>query len=99
MRLSDFQIEAIQHSAKRFFGEKVRVYLFGSRIDNNSKGGDIDLLIRSGNEFMTYTNKLLFLVELKKKIGEQKIDVVFDKGQNSGSNFMSTIKNNNVQIC
>jgi len=76
MRLNEFEIKAIKESAGEVFGASVQVFLFGSRIDDTKKGGDIDLYIKTktGNDFM---HKIKFLVALEQKIGEQKIDVVF----------------------
>ena len=47
MRLKDDQVEAIKKTAQRRFGSNARVYLFGSRIDETCRGGDIDLYISS----------------------------------------------------
>jgi predicted nucleotidyltransferase len=74
MRLSSFEIEAIKKSAKEVFRE-CRVYLFGSRVDDNLKGGDIDLYIQLPKK-PPFLSKEKFLASLKRKIGEQKIDVV-----------------------
>jgi len=53
--------------------------LFGSRTDDSKKGGDIDLFITNNNEAaLTLEAKIHFLTELKTKIGDRKIDVVFD---------------------
>ena len=79
MRLSEFEIEAIDSIAKKYFGSEVHVFLFGSRVDDDKKGGDIDLFIKNDDaKLFSLESKLQFLVELKIKIGEQKIDVVFD---------------------
>ena len=79
MRLSQFEIGAINSIAKKHFGSEVQVFLFGSRVDDDKKGGDIDLFIKNDDkELLSLETKIQFLVELKMQIGEQKIDVVFD---------------------
>lgn len=81
MRLTAFEINAIKQSAQEAFGTGTEVFLFGSRVDDEKKGGDIDLYIKSqtGNEF---AKKIKFLVSLEQKIGEQKIDVIFATDKN-----------------
>ncbi len=81
MRLTEFEINAIKQCALEIFGENVQVFLFGSRIDNTKKGGDIDLYIKTkvGNDF---SHKIKFLVALEQQIGEQKVDVVFAEDKN-----------------
>lgn len=76
MRLTEFEINAIKQSAREVFGDNAQVYLFGSRVDNEKKGGDIDLYVKTeaGKDFK---HKVKFLVMLEQKIGEQKIDIVF----------------------
>lgn len=46
MRLSQPQVDVICASAVKIFGRSARVWLFGSRVDEKSKGGDIDLYIK-----------------------------------------------------
>ena len=58
------------------------MYLFGSRIDDHKKGGDIDLLFLT-NERIKGRDIRRFKVGFYQKFGEQKIDVVnFTKLQN-----------------
>ena len=80
MRLTEFEINVIKQSACDIFGSDVQVFLFGSRVDETKKGGDIDLYIKTnaGNDL---TQKIKLLVELEKKLGEQKIDIVFAEDQ------------------
>ena len=47
MRISPQQIATIIHTARSVVGQDAQVWLFGSRLDDNRKGGDIDLLIES----------------------------------------------------
>jgi predicted nucleotidyltransferase len=75
MRLTAFEVNAIKQTAQEIFGSKAVVLLFGSRVDDTKKGGDIDLYIKapSGNDL---AHKIKFQVALEQRIGEQKIDVV-----------------------
>ncbi|WP_236631929.1 nucleotidyltransferase domain-containing protein [Endozoicomonas montiporae] len=50
------------------------IWLFGSRVDDQAKGGDIDLLIMS--EILTFMDKSKIRIGLYDLIGEQKIDLV-----------------------
>ena len=63
------------------FGDNAAVYLFGSRVDDSKKGGDIDLFIRTANKDGLFEKKIRFLARLKRQIGEQKIDVVFNEDE------------------
>ena len=45
MRLTPAQIDAIRQAATSAFGQGTSVWLFGSRVDDTKKGGDIDLLV------------------------------------------------------
>lgn len=79
MRITSKQHQAI----KKYFLEvfkKGKIYLFGSRVDDNAKGGDIDLYVVTAEQKDLVRKKITFLAKLKKEIGEQKIDLVFDKG-------------------
>ena len=47
MRLTSAQIATIESTAKALLGEDAKVWLYGSRLDDQAAGGDIDLLIES----------------------------------------------------
>jgi len=76
IRLSEKEIEAIRETVKKIFGEGAEVWLFGSRVNPNLKGGDIDLLVTVPKGKKSVERKLSFLVKLKERIGEQKIDLI-----------------------
>jgi len=76
MRLSKQQIEAIKSTAISIFGNDVVLRLFRSWIDDNQRGGDIDLHLEVDSGQHTLKNELAFELQLKKVLGKQKIDVV-----------------------
>ena len=45
MRLTPAQIDTIKSTAQAVLGEGVQVTLFGSRVDDAAKGGDVDLMV------------------------------------------------------
>jgi predicted nucleotidyltransferase len=47
MRLTLLQIELIRNTAQQLLGETVRVMLFGSRVRDDLKGGDVDLFVEA----------------------------------------------------
>lgn len=46
MRLSTEQRQQIRQTATEVFKQPVEVLLFGSRVDDRRRGGDVDLLVR-----------------------------------------------------
>ena len=97
MRIKKNEIEAIKNVANVVFGPGTIVQLFGSRVNDSLKGGDIDLLIHSNHQLSSteqYRFKIKFLVQLKKAIGDQKIDVLL-KGKHNQI-FIETIEEENI---
>lgn len=79
MRLSQFQIDTLKRNATEAFGPNSCLILFGSRVDDNLRGGDIDLYVTGFNQSidLQLEAKLHFLVKVKQALGEQRIDLVF----------------------
>ena len=89
MRLNDDQIQAIRQAAISAFGQGTSVWLFGSRVDDAKKGGDIDLLVcpqvRSAEDAAepqhAFMQKIKMLNLLERYLGERKIDLVVEQAQ------------------
>lgn len=80
MRLREKDLIAIKELFKQHFLETDHLWLFGSRVDDTKKGGDIDLYVQTTYDLDTaYKKKRLFLRELQDRIGEQKIDFVVQR--------------------
>jgi len=80
MRLTLQQQSAIRTAVAETFGENATIWLFGSRVDDNKRGGDIDLLIETKELDVTkiVRSELALLTKLQMKLGEQRIDVLVD---------------------
>lgn len=76
MRLSDSEVRAIKEVVGDI-DKDARVYLFGSRVYEDAKGGDIDLLILSQRLAQGDSNKIRH--RLWDIMGEQRIDIVIAK--------------------
>jgi len=81
MRLTEYQQEIIKRVLLKHFGKGSELRLFGSRVDDNARGGDIDLYIEPelcGADDIVEA-RLNALVELQLALGEQKIDLVINR--------------------
>jgi predicted nucleotidyltransferase len=76
MRLKEKEKQIIIQAVKSIDPEAL-VYLFGSRVDDSRKGGDMDILVFSGR--MTYGDKLKIKKSIFTGIEDQKIDLFVSK--------------------
>ena len=82
MRLSKREIEVILQVAEDIYGTDVKVYLFGSRVDDSRRGGDIDLLVRTTSAKKGILDRVRMASRIKSLIGDQKIDIIGDYEDN-----------------
>jgi len=85
MRLTQEQQSAIRSASLEAFSPDVSVWLFGSRADDQKRGGDIDLLIQPGPGAtdQPFARKIDFLTRLERELGERKVDVVIEAPQDT----------------
>ena len=77
MRLTEQQRDIIRKSGLRHFG--VVPLLFGSRLNDAERGGDIDLFIPGDwSAVEAVSRRMRFCAELRLCLGDQKIDVVVE---------------------
>lgn len=75
IRLNENYIRTIKILAQKYFGSD-EVRIFGSRIDANKRGGDIDIYIYTDKNINILKSKIAFLREFEMKLGEQKVDLI-----------------------
>jgi predicted nucleotidyltransferase len=77
MRLSQANAAVIKAEVQNIFGRDARVWLFGSRVDDTARGGDIDLLIEAdADPEYALNGELRLYARLIRRLGDQKIDIV-----------------------
>jgi predicted nucleotidyltransferase len=81
MRLTKFESATILKAFKEIFGDG-HIYLFGSRVDDTQKGGDIDLYLKPEDQTDRFDKKIHFLAQLHQSLGNQKIDVIIHSDEN-----------------
>ena len=65
MRITPAQIQIIQQQIHHYFGNSATVWLFGSRLDDSQKGGDVDLYVEADSHRL--------MDEIRCKIGLQDL--------------------------
>src|SRR4030067_3190646 len=77
MRLTEHARKLIRDAVQEVFGAEATVSLFGSRVDDSARGGDIDLLIKLRQPVADREHKILQLIaRLQLRLGDQPIDVL-----------------------
>ncbi len=63
--------------AEAEFGPNTRVMLFGSRVDDSARGGDIDLMVEVDHALTNRTAAAArFAAKLQLTLGDQRIDIL-----------------------
>ena len=88
MRLRETEAAAIREEVTRLDPE-ARVWLFGSRVDDRARGGDIDLLVRSDR--IGFAEKVLLRVRVLERIGEQQLDLVVAPASRPAAEWIESV--------
>lgn len=77
MRLSEREKSVVIGAARRHFGEQVSVWLFGSRVRDEARGGDIDLLIEPKEPCLhPLRSALAAEVEIQSALDDPRVDIL-----------------------
>ena len=96
MRLTKQQSTLITQTVIRLAGAESAVYLFGSRLNDHAKGGDIDLLIES-DMHLSLINRAQIKMELEAKIG-LPVDIVAKTRGSVTSSFQNIAMAQSIQL-
>jgi len=81
MRISEFERQCIVDNVSRHIASDAQVWLFGSRCDDEKKGGDIDLYIESDEIDDPFMARIDLKLALEDALGFQKFDLVYHQRQ------------------
>jgi len=91
MRLEKYERDIILDTLENIFGT-MNVSLFGSRVDNTKKGGDIDLFVLPQENSSLYEKKIKATAKLERLL-HKPVDIVVHK------NFDRTIEKEILRSC
>ncbi|MEI6647255.1 MAG: nucleotidyltransferase domain-containing protein [bacterium] len=95
MRLSGIQQQSILQTLYQNFGAATKVWLFGSRVDDSRRGGDVDLYVETSN-----VSTLLTMLRCKMAL-EERLDLSVDlivKDQTKDDPIYKIAKKEGVQL-
>lgn len=102
MRLNQKEISSLLKVFENFqLLSECKVFLFGSRLDKQKKGGDIDLLLVCPEHLYSniLENKFRIKSELEFVVGEQRVDLTLATPQKLETElFLKSIKTNAVEL-
>lgn len=95
MRLTQYELSAIQEEVYHL-DASAKIYLFGSRTNDDARGGDIDLLVLS--DTLDFRDVLRLRISILDRIGWQQLDVILRKPNDTSDDFMLAIVKTGVQL-
>lgn len=98
MRLSTEVKKQIIIHAIQYFGADIKLYLFGSRVHDNKKGGDIDLYLESSKE-IDINQQIKFLNNIYKYVTQRKIDLIINTPSKKDKPIFHTAKQEGILLC
>ena len=99
MRLTPDQAQITKSTVNRVLGAESRVWLFGSRVHDDLRGGDIDLLIETEATFPNRAKVLCNLYgALIFALGDRKLDVLLKDGRTADAPIFSIARRTGVLL-
>jgi len=102
MRLQSKEIEIIAQAAKDAFISGTSVFLFGSRVDDSKRGGDIDLFVELPEAISPadmVRSRTRFVSRIYRLLDEQRIDVIISiQGTQDSREVVTTAKREGLKV-
>ena len=98
MRLKKEVKNRIISYAKKYFGDGFKLYLFGSRVYEDKKGGDIDLFLESSRDIDNQI-QIRFLSDIYKYVTQRKVDLLIKSLSKMDRLIFHTAKKEGILLC
>lgn len=96
MRLKTEDIKIIKSTLLSKLSD-AKIFLFGSRVDDEKKGGDIDIYVKTST-ITTLKDELRLLTQLERNGISRKIDLIIDSPKKNRQSFFNSIKNEAIAL-
>jgi len=99
MRLTPTQSQVIKDTVTRVLGSPGRIWLFGSRADDNLRGGDIDLMVETEQTLSNRAEAICRLYgALVMALGDRKLDIVLKDASTAEAPIFEIARRTGVQL-
>lgn len=89
MRLTEAEISIIKRAIKGRFESVRRIVLFGSRVDDGKRGGDIDLLVETPEAGrIAFLHQVEAVSDIQFALGDRKIDMILAHPEGSEEDLL-----------
>lgn len=96
MRITPAQIHAITQTVSRLTNGTAEVFLFGSRLNDQARGGDVDLLIET-HALLTLTERARIKMELESLVS-LPVDIVAQARNVTPTPFQRIARSNAIKL-
>ena len=96
MRLTPAQIDTIKSTASAVLGEGVQVWLYGSRLDDQRRGGDVDLLVQTARK-ASVMDRASFKYQVESTL-QLPVDVLMVQTGQNASPFETIARSKAVEL-
>ncbi len=83
MRLSQKEQREIKKILEEIFGGDIEIYIFGSRLDENRRGGDIDIFLQTTKPIVNKRAKRAKAKLLLEESLLKPVDIIIEEDANS----------------
>ena len=99
MRLSETERKVLLDAAHRHFGALAAVWLFGSRVRDDARGGDIDLLIETPEPVPNpLAASLAAEAEIQSALDDPKVDILVTSQQQASHPIHRIARSTGVRL-
>ncbi len=99
MRITPQQVQITKNTVDRILGTANKVLLFGSRTNDNQRGGDIDLLIETDATIINRAAVLCRLYgALTMVLGDRKLDILLKDAQTADAPIFETARHTGIML-
>jgi len=99
MRLTPLQKQTIKSSINRVLGVPCHIWLFGSRVDADKRGGDIDILVETETVLSNRAEMLCRLQgALVMALGDRKLDILLKDARSGEAPVFEIARRTGVRL-